>query len=661
QINNGNNNPIPLRTYNLPTNPNDNIKSGDIPKTEYLGIANDVKSYMDSTGKTPDYDYQTSLGTYLGFQNLVYMYSKILSSSNGTKLPDSVGMESWRIVSSPTIAMFTISQVKDAAATVKAYVEINNKLPDKLAINGIDVDMSQFLELLTSAALQINKGTNDLIPLKAYSNPTNPVDSIKFGDIPKAEYLGIANDVKGYMDLTGKTPDYDYQTSLGTYLGFQNLVYMYCKILDYHKVNNKLPDSMNMASWRFVSSPTIAMFTIDQIKDAAAIVKSYIDTNSNLPENVTINSIDVDMSQFLELLTSAALQINKGTNDLIPLKEYNDPNCPIDSIRDGNILKAEYLQIANDVKSYMDSTGKTPDYDYQTSLGTYLGFQNLIYMYSKVLDFYKVANYLPNFAEMKTWGIRGYWMWASNSHSFNPWTLKNSGITDIFLLTRSVTGAVYLSELQYVISICKDPGIRVHAWIVCFKDNNVFVNPITAGYKESLLSLIDSIANTPGLNGIHLDYVRYSGVGSNAAKYAPGGTNSAVGVITEFVQSVYNSVKNINPKLKVSAAVMPEGVANRDLYGQDYSRLADYVDFFLPMVYEGNYNANNAWITSATRYIVDRAKGKPVYVGLTTYWSDTNTRVLSSAELDADVISARNGGGSGFVLFRYGVGSYIPC
>ena len=309
----------------------------------------------------------------------------------------------------------------------------------------------------------------------------------------------------------------------------------------------------------------------------------------------------------------------------------------------------------------MDSSGKTPDFAYQTSLGTCLGFENLVYMYSMILDYYNSSGKVADFAAMKPWGMRGYWMLASDAHNFNPLTLKNAGITDIFLLTRSVTGNVYLNELQYVINVCKDPGIRVHAWIICFKDNGTFVNPNTPGYQASLLNLISNIATNYAVNGIHLDYVRYSGVGNNSASMQPGGTSAAVTTITGFVHSVYDLVKGINQKIAVSAAVMPEGANNANLYGQDYGQLADYVDFFLPMTYEGNYNANNAWITSATQYIVDLAKGKPVYAGLTTYGSDSNTRALTQSELNEDVNSARLGGAVGYVLFRFGYGgSAIP-
>ena len=53
---------------------------------------------------------------------------------------------------------------------------------------------------------------------------------------------------------------------------------------------------------------------------------------------------------------------------------------------------------------------------------------------------------------------------------------------------------------------------------------------------------------------------------------------------------------------------MPEGYSNTYYYGQDYGRLADYLDFLVPMTYPGNYNVNNAWIAKEIKYIVSRAK-----------------------------------------------------
>ena len=144
---------------------------------------------------------------------------------------------------------FTINQIKAAATTVRANIENGQKLPDKVTIAGIDVTMPQFLEILTRALLHINQGNNDTIPLFSFSAPTSPIDNIHTGNIQKTEYLKIANDIKNYMDNSGKTPDFAYKTSLGTYMGFQNLVYMYSMILDYYNTSGKNAAYATMKPW----------------------------------------------------------------------------------------------------------------------------------------------------------------------------------------------------------------------------------------------------------------------------------------------------------------------------------------------------------------------------------------------------------------------------
>ena len=161
--------------------------------------------------------------------------------------------------------------------------------------------------MLTSALLQINSGTNNPIAVKSFTAPTSPQDNIRAGNIPKSEYLKIANDIKNYMDTSGKTPDFAYKTSLGTYLGYQNLVYMYSMILDYHKTSGKMADFAMMKPWSAVKTaasgtagdPSVApttltnapngtSFTVTQIKDAASRVRAYIENNKKLP-NICAN------------------------------------------------------------------------------------------------------------------------------------------------------------------------------------------------------------------------------------------------------------------------------------------------------------------------------------------------------------------------------------
>lgn len=332
--------------------------------------------------------------------------------------------------------------------------------------------------------------------------------------------------------------------------------------------------------------------------------------------------------------------------------------------------------------------------------------------------------------------IKGYWMFSSDAASLNlakAAALKASGITDVFVCIRDVNGNYHYSDLQNAINQLHPYGIKVHAWIVCFKNNDKFVNPsgyysykvaypykkikyraekkvwykhwyksygkwrytwryywksywaykwlykyetktgYNTSYNTQLINQIKYITQHYNVDGIHLDYVRYSGVAQygDAAYQQPGGVSAAVTAVTAFVQSVSNAINSTNnlnitnkPYIQLSAALMPEanirsdnGLLQNDYYyAQDYTQLSKYLDFLVPMTYEQNYNTNDAWITQMTNNIVSLANGKPVYSGLMTYDGDNNPSCAVS-DLSTDVKAAYNGSASGYVLFRYGIGS----
>ena len=241
--------------------------------------------------------------------------------------------------------------------------------------------------------------------------------------------------------------------------------------------------------------------------------------------------------------------------------------------------------------------------------------------------------------------------------------LTKMGITDVFI---KVDQANYKTVLAGIFNDLSGTGINVHAWVTCFYNSTKksWIDPQTnPSYITSLISFISSVtkysANGAHVAGIHLDYVRYPGT---AYKYT-----GAIDTITSFVQQVYNTVKCINSSVAVSAALMPEGSVNAYYYGQNYTQLAEYLDFLVPMIYKGNYGYNSStgtnskgksgtnWIASTVAYIVSQAGGKPVIAGLQTYRSDNDMTEISSSELQNDIDAAANNGASGYALFRYGL------
>jgi transglutaminase-like putative cysteine protease len=147
---------------------------------------------------------------------------------------------------------FTVSQINDAAARVKSYIEKNHKLPNYVTIGTTQVQMPDFLKLLTAGLLQINSGKTTSVTLKTVGTPAKPSESIKSGSITKASYLDLAKRVNAYIDSNGKLPNYATST-LGK-INYQSMIYMFSKILSFQKTNNRLPSYVTVAPWSTIGT-----------------------------------------------------------------------------------------------------------------------------------------------------------------------------------------------------------------------------------------------------------------------------------------------------------------------------------------------------------------------------------------------------------------------
>ena len=309
--------------------------------------------------------------------------------------------------------------------------------------------------------------------------------------------------------------------------------------------------------------------------------------------------------------------------------------------------------------------------------------------------------------------MQGVWINSDDASTISAEALKNlqnMGITDIFVKANLISAPKYDTVLSNVLKLIQDNGLnlKVHAWISCFIDaNGKWIDPqgtsytytvkvpyegwyqtwqqvwykswykyrghwtwkwasfwkynwvwgqttfdeTRTGYDTShnteVLNAISDIVKNYNVAGINLDYVRYPGTAYEHA--------GATDAITNFVKQVHDTVKAVKSTVAVSADLMPEGSVNDYYYGQNYTQLAQYLDFMVPMVYKGNYGKDTAWIGSTTDYIVSQANGTPVITGLQTYRSDGDTTKLSSTELNNDINAALNNGASGYALFRYGL------
>ncbi len=86
------------------------------------------------------------------------------------------------------------------------------------------------------------------------------------------------------------------------------------------------------------------------------------------------------------------------------------------------------------------------------------------------------------------------------------------------MLIKSVTGGVDTTALQ-VLEVSRG-GIRIHARIVRFADRSRSdALPHSDGCRAYLLNIVRDVLEKLGVDGIHLDYVRYGGGASDRWHY----------------------------------------------------------------------------------------------------------------------------------------------
>ncbi len=149
--------------------------------------------------------------------------------------------------------------------------------------------MPQFLQLLTTNLLNINKGLKIPVTLKTVKTPLNTTETVKTGTILKSEYFTIAQTIQTVINA-GTAPSY-VNSSLGK-ISFQNLVYSFSKILNFQVTNQRLPNYITINPWITTTSSTASAQVINEGKTALRPVYIISDNINNLQmDNARINAL----------------------------------------------------------------------------------------------------------------------------------------------------------------------------------------------------------------------------------------------------------------------------------------------------------------------------------------------------------------------------------
>lgn len=133
------------------------------------------------------------------------------------------------------------------------------------------------------------------------------------------------------------------------------------------------------------------IIVIAHMEEAGEAVKGFMKSQGRLPKYVTclcydnledhnIVEANITMPQFLYLATALF-----GGNGSAEIRDVNPASSPLDHWVSGQILESEYRSMAENIKNFIESNGRAPNYA-NSSLGK-IPYEMLIYIYARIWAF----------------------------------------------------------------------------------------------------------------------------------------------------------------------------------------------------------------------------------------------------------------------------------
>ena len=267
------------------------------------------------------------------------------------------------------------------------------------------------------------------------------------------------------------------------------------------------------------------------------------------------------------------------------------------------------------------------------------------------------------------------------------------------VLPRSTSFRRHGDLLDAALKAAHANGLQFHVWAVCWNPGTAVPEEFLAKLKkagrlqqtadgkvmpwlspahpenvEMLLNAYEEVARRYPIDGLHLDYIRYS---DRTVDYSPaarrafeqwrgrgaltdwprcavhGGPLAAefehfrTETITAFVRQVSQRVRRIRPEIKISAAVFagyPECVSS---VGQDWAVWLKnkYVDFVCPMNYTED---TNVFLTRTAAHLSLPGSAGRIYEGMGIAAMESQLRPDQAVE---QIVGLRKLGAPGFILF----------
>ncbi len=161
--------------------------------------------------------------------------------------------------------------------------------------------------------------------------------------------------------------------------------------------------------------------TLKQILTASSNLKSYIDTYCSLPSSVSVGGNSINTAQYFKLACDAIIDLNDGnSNSTYTVESVSMPSSPSDAVSSSFKIyvtkyKGSSMSGSRHYDSYTDMSERNSEFmedgiatnycEYEKSRSSTIkvGFENLVYSWAKILNYYNENGSLPNYVTVDSW------------------------------------------------------------------------------------------------------------------------------------------------------------------------------------------------------------------------------------------------------------------
>jgi len=149
-----------------------------------------------------------------------------------------------------------------------------------------------------------------------------------------------------------------------------------------------------------ISSASAVKLSYNEISEASKKIADQTSKTGKVPSQVTVNSKNVTLDDYLYAATKTTINLNSKKNVGVTTNNFKPPTDLSSGTATGTLYKTYtsgvgYLQAAKNIKTYMETNGRSPAY-VTTKIGK-INYRNIAYAYARVINFYNKKGRLPEY------------------------------------------------------------------------------------------------------------------------------------------------------------------------------------------------------------------------------------------------------------------------